>query len=61
MLPRPQVCYGMFVESVMERIRDGISLDFLARLIVDVHQDSSRVTDSFISSYQATQSPGSIR
>ena len=88
----------------MDRIRDGISLDFLARLIVDVHQvlgralcvlgrglcvylgglcvylgglcvcmryhwgrmreaslacvqDSSRVTDSFISSYQARSTP----
>ena len=28
----------MLVESVMDRIKDNISLDFLARLIVDVHQ-----------------------
>jgi len=46
------VCYGMQVESVMDRVKDGISLDHLARLIVDVHQDSSRVTDSFLSAYQ---------
>ena len=48
------VVYGMKIESVMDRIRDGISLDHLSRLIVDVHQDSSRVTDSFISTYQLT-------
>jgi len=42
----------MLVESVMDRIKDGISLDHMARLIVDVHQDSSRVTDSFLSAYQ---------
>ena len=28
----------MFIESVMDNIKDGISLDYMARLLVDVHQ-----------------------
>ena len=32
------VIYGMKIEAVMDRIVDGISLDHLSRLIVDVHQ-----------------------
>jgi len=46
------VCYGMKIEAVMDRIRDCVSLDHLARLLVDVHQDSSRITDSIVSAYQ---------
>jgi len=46
------ICYGMKVEAVMDRIRDNISLDHMARLLVDVHQDSSRITDSIVSAYQ---------
>merc|ERR1712072_405213 len=46
------VCYGMKIEAVMDRIRDNVSLDHLARLLVDVHQDSSRITDSIVSAYQ---------
>lgn len=46
------ICYGMKVEAVMDRIKDAISLDHLARLLVDVHQDSSRITDSIVSAYQ---------
>ena len=30
----------MIIESIMERIRDKISLDYLARVLVDVHQVS---------------------
>jgi hypothetical protein len=44
--------YGMQIEAVMDRIKDNISLDHLARLLVDVHTDSSRIIDSLISSYQ---------
>lgn len=46
------VCYGMKIEAVMDRIRNNVSLDHLARLLVDVHQDSSRITDSIVSAYQ---------
>jgi len=46
------VCYGMKLEAVLDRVRDCISLDHLARLLVDVHQDSSRITDSIVSAYQ---------
>jgi len=44
--------YGMQVEAVMDRIKDNISLDHLARLLVDVQQDSSSIVDSIISQYQ---------
>eukprot|EP00587_Corethron_hystrix_P000039 CAMPEP_0113309168 /NCGR_PEP_ID=MMETSP0010_2-20120614/7320_1 /TAXON_ID=216773 ORGANISM="Corethron hystrix, Strain 308" /NCGR_SAMPLE_ID=MMETSP0010_2 /ASSEMBLY_ACC=CAM_ASM_000155 /LENGTH=865 /DNA_ID=CAMNT_0000164367 /DNA_START=1679 /DNA_END=4276 /DNA_ORIENTATION=- /assembly_acc=CAM_ASM_000155 len=44
--------YGMQVESVMDRIKDNISLDQLSRLLVDVQQDSTVITDSFISEHQ---------
>jgi hypothetical protein len=40
------------VEAVMDRIKDNISLDHLARLLVDVQQDSSSIVDSIISQYQ---------
>ena len=33
-------------------ITDNISLDHLARVLVDVHQDTSRIMDSVISVYQ---------
>lgn len=44
--------YGMQIEAVMDRIKDNISLDHLARLLVDVQQDSSAIVDSVISHYQ---------
>mmetsp|Transcript_26207 Transcript_26207/g.32134 ORF Transcript_26207/g.32134 Transcript_26207/m.32134 type:complete len:845 (-) Transcript_26207:121-2655(-) len=44
--------YGMQLEAVMERIKDNISLDHLARILVDVQQDSSSIVDSVISQYQ---------
>ncbi|CAM9159563.1 unnamed protein product [Pylaiella littoralis] len=44
--------YGMQVEAVMDRIRDNISLDHMARLLVDVQQDSSGIVDSIISQHQ---------
>jgi len=46
------VVYGMKIEAVLDRVRDNVSLDHLARLLVDVHQDSSRITDSIVSAYQ---------
>lgn len=44
--------YGMQVEAVMDRIKDNISLDHLARLLVDVHTDSSQIVDSVLSAHQ---------
>lgn len=44
--------YGLQVESVMDRIKDNLSLDHLSRLLVDVQQDSSAIVDSIISQYQ---------
>mmetsp|Transcript_45192 Transcript_45192/g.54796 ORF Transcript_45192/g.54796 Transcript_45192/m.54796 type:complete len:856 (+) Transcript_45192:187-2754(+) len=44
--------YGMQIEAVMDRIKDNISLDHLARILVDVQQDSSAIVDSVISQYQ---------
>ncbi|CAM9106959.1 unnamed protein product, partial [Discosporangium mesarthrocarpum] len=44
--------YGMQVEAVMDRIKDNISLDHMARLLVDVQQDSSTIVDSIISQHQ---------
>ena len=34
------IVYGLMIESVMDRILENISLDNLARLLVDVHVDS---------------------
>jgi len=44
--------YGMQIEAVMDRVKDNISLDHLARILVDVQQDSSSIVDSVISQYQ---------
>ncbi len=44
--------YGMQIESVLDRIKDNISLDHLARILVDVQQDSSAIVDSVLSQYQ---------
>ncbi|CAM9321632.1 unnamed protein product, partial [Ascophyllum nodosum] len=44
--------YGMQVEAVMNRIKDNISLDHMARLLVDVQQDSSNIVDSVVSQHQ---------
>eukprot|EP00793_Prasinoderma_coloniale_P005699 PRCOL_00004173-RA len=44
--------YGMLIEAVMDRILENISLDNLARLLVDVHIDSSKIMESLISNHQ---------
>lgn len=36
----------------MDRIKDNISLDHMARLLVDVQQDSSNIVDSIFSQHQ---------
>jgi hypothetical protein len=44
--------YGMQVESVLDKIKDNISIDHLSRILVDVQQDSSAIVDSMLSQYQ---------
>jgi len=44
--------YGMQLEAVMDRIKDNISLDLLARVLVDVQQDSCTIVDSLLSQRQ---------
>jgi WD repeat-containing protein 35 len=36
----------------MDRNKDHVSLDHLARVLADIHQDSSQILDSVISNYQ---------
>ena len=36
----------------MDRILENISLDNLARLLVDIHIDSSKIMDSLLSNHQ---------
>ena len=42
----------MQIEAVQDRIRDGISLDQLSRVLVDVQTDSSTVVDTIITHHQ---------
>ena len=44
--------YGMKVEAILDRGPDSVSLDHLSRLLVDVHQDSSKILDSLLSGHQ---------
>jgi WD repeat-containing protein 35 len=44
--------YGMQIEAIMDRIKDNISLDLLARVLVDVQQDSCTIVDSLLSQRQ---------
>ena len=46
--------YGLKLEAVMDKILNDISLDYLSRVMTDIHQDSSRVTESLTSERQAT-------
>ena len=47
-----ETAYGMRIEAVLDRGADNVSLDHLSRLLVDVHQDSSKIVDSLLSGYQ---------
>eukprot|EP01050_Picozoa_sp_SAG11_P026898 SAG11_NODE_6610_length_1279_cov_2.032203_3_plen_128_part_00 len=46
------LCRGCIQEAIMDRGADDISIDQLSRLLVDVHLDSSKITESLISAYQ---------
>jgi len=49
-----KVVYGMFMNAIMDRGSDDMCIDMLARVLVDVHLDSSRITKDLISAYQMT-------
>ena len=49
-----KVVYGMYIEAIQDRKGDDICIDMLSRLLVDVHLDSSKITESLISPYQTT-------
>lgn len=44
--------YGLKLEAVMEAVLNDISLDNLARVMADIHIDSSKVTESLTSEHQ---------
>jgi WD repeat-containing protein 35 len=46
------IVYGIFVEAILDRQKDDVSLDLLSRLLVDLHQDSSTIMDDLLSQYQ---------
>jgi hypothetical protein len=45
------VC-GLRIESIMDRVKDEMAIDLLARLMVDIQMDSSSLLDSLLSPYQ---------
>ncbi len=48
---------GIKVESIMDRKQDDISIDLLARVLVDVQLDSSKILEDLLSGYQRGASP----
>eukprot|EP00873_Tetraselmis_striata_P017378 jgi/Tetstr1/437642/TSEL_026309.t1 len=44
--------YGLVVEGIMDRVEKRMSLDHLARLLVDIYVDSSKVLDNLLSPHQ---------
>eukprot|EP00941_MAST-03F_sp_MAST-3F-sp1_P005659 g5659.t1 len=46
------VVYGVFVEAIMNRKKDDISLDLLSRLLVDLTMDSTKIMEDIVSQYQ---------
>jgi hypothetical protein len=46
------ITYGLFVNGIANRIRDKISLDLLARLLSDVHEDTSELVGNLFSERQ---------
>jgi hypothetical protein len=44
--------YGLKVEAIMDSVLNNLSLDNLARVMTDIHQDSSKVTESLTSKHQ---------
>lgn len=44
--------YGIKVDAIMNRASNDVPIDYLARLLVDVHQDSSILINDLLSRYQ---------
>ncbi len=44
--------YGMFIEAINERHAESVSVDHLARVLVDVHKDSSEIMGDILSEFQ---------
>eukprot|EP00873_Tetraselmis_striata_P007223 jgi/Tetstr1/427487/TSEL_017614.t2 len=44
--------YGMVINSVMDKIYDNISFDYLTRVLVDIHQDSNVISSNLTTPYQ---------
>ena len=47
-----EICLGLRVEAIMDRVGEHISVDLLARLLVDVTIDSNRLIQNLLSPYQ---------
>eukprot|EP00026_Physarum_polycephalum_P003108 Phypoly_transcript_03117.p1 GENE.Phypoly_transcript_03117~~Phypoly_transcript_03117.p1 ORF type:complete len:804 (+),score=114.88 Phypoly_transcript_03117:150-2561(+) len=43
---------GLKIEALLDRDKTHISLDHLARVLADIHQDSSQILESLMTSYQ---------
>ena len=46
------ILYGLKIEAVHDRRNNDVSLDMLARVIVDVHADSAKIVGNLLSVYQ---------
>ena len=46
------IIYGVYIDAVVDRKLDDISVDHLSRLLVDIHQDSSQIMNDLLSQYQ---------
>ena len=47
-----RIIAGLRIESIMDRVKDEMAIDLLARLMVDIQMDSSSLLDSLLSPYQ---------
>ena len=47
-----EVIFGVQVESVMDKMRDDIPVDIIARLVYDLHEDSASTLESISSAHQ---------
>lgn len=46
------IVYGMYIDAIMDRPAEAICVDHLARLLVDVDMDSSKIIDDLLSPHQ---------
>ena len=48
------VLYGLKVEAIDDKRGDNISIDKLSRMLVDIHQDSTKIMGDMLTPYQRT-------